>query len=284
MILIATSGYYYKDWQGVFYPPNLPANRRLEFYASKFPFAEINATYYRQPAASMFERMLELTPDDFKFVVKAYKGLTHERQDSSEFLTYLTGLRPLVEAKRLICILAQFPYSFHNTKQNREYLETLRDRLAGLPVAVEFRNRNWFQSGTFELLSRHGLAYVAVDAPRLKGLVPPLAHATTDFAYVRFHGRNTEKWFQHTQSYERYDYTYQKKELAEWVPSLKALEEATGTVYVTFNNHYQGQAVAAARDLAELLGQKKDREDQTKEGVYDENFECNNLPLFRRRV
>ena len=89
MILIATSGYYYKDWQGVFYPPNLPANRRLEFYASKFPFAEINATYYRQPAASMFERMLELTPDDFKFVVKAYKGLTHERQDSSEFL-YLT--------------------------------------------------------------------------------------------------------------------------------------------------------------------------------------------------
>ncbi|HHV06862.1 MAG TPA: DUF72 domain-containing protein [Firmicutes bacterium] len=266
MILIATSGYYYNDWNGTFYPSGLPANRRLEFYADEFPFAEINATYYRQPAPSMFERMLTATPDDFRFVVKAYKGLTHERQDSSEFLTYLTGLRPLVEAGRLICVLAQFPYSFHNTKENRDYIECLRDRLAGLPVAVEFRNRNWFQSGTFELLSRHGLAYVAVDAPRLKGLIPPLAHATTNFSYVRFHGRNAHKWYQHEHSYQRYDYTYDKKELQEWVPKLKALEEATGTVYVTFNNHYQGKAVLAARDLAELLGQKKQQK----------------LPLFRQ--
>ncbi len=65
------------------------------------------------------------------------------------------------------------------------------------------------------------------------------------------------KWYQHNQSFERYDYNYKKEELAEWVPALKALEEATGAVYATFNNHYQGQAVVAARDLAELLGQKK---------------------------
>lgn len=254
MILIATSGYYYNDWQGVFYPPDLPANQRLKYYARQFPFSEINATYYRQPTPDMFERMLAATPERFGFVVKAYKGLTHERQDSREFLTFLTGLRPLVQADRLICILAQFPYSFHNTKENRDYIECLRDNLAGLPVAVEFRNRKWAETGTFELLSRHGLAYVAVDAPRLKGLVPPLAHATANFSYVRFHGRNAEKWYQHDQSFERYDYTYKPEELAEWVPTLKALEEATGTVYVTFNNHYQGQSVRAAQDLAALLG------------------------------
>ncbi|MGI6596867.1 MAG: DUF72 domain-containing protein [bacterium] len=287
MILIATSGYYYNDWQGVFYPPELPANRRLEYYARRFPFAEINATYYRQPVPEMFERMLVQTPNTFGFVVKAYKGLTHERQESSEFITFLTGLRPLVEAGRLICVLAQFPYSFHNTKDNRDYLECLRDRLAGLPVAVEFRNRNWARTGTFELLSRHGLAYVAVDAPRLKGLVPPLAHATADFAYARFHGRNAEKWYQHNQSFERYDYNYKKEELAEWVPALKALEEATGAVYATFNNHYQGQAVVAARDLAELLGQKSSSEDRIEKVDWKDRkgtTEQLDLPLFPGRA
>jgi len=283
MILIATSGYYYNDWQGVFYPPELPPNQRLKYYADRFPFAEINATYYRQPTAKMFARMLAQTPDSFRFVVKAYKGLTHERQDSAEFLTFLTGLRPLVETDRLICILAQFPYSFHNTKENRDYIECLRDRLAGLPVAVEFRNQNWAQTGTFELLSRHGLAYVAVDAPRLKNLIPPLAHATSDFAYVRFHGRNTKKWYQHQQSFERYDYAYKKKELAAWVPKLKALERATNVVYTTFNNHYQGQAIAAARDLALLLGQRSNRQDSIN-GVVTEQNQCFSkqldLPLF----
>ena len=64
-------------------------------------------------------------------------------------------------------------------------LECLRDRLADCQYSG-FRNRNWAQTGTFELLSQHGLAYVAW-MHRLKGLVPPLAHAT-DFAYARFHG------------------------------------------------------------------------------------------------
>ncbi|HHY92175.1 MAG TPA: DUF72 domain-containing protein [Firmicutes bacterium] len=253
MIAIATSGYYYKDWEGVFYPPGLPAGKRLAFYAQEFPFTEVNATYYRQPSAAMFERMLQETPESFRFAVKAYKGLTHERQDSSEFTAFLAGLRPLVQARRLICILAQFPYSFHNNKENREYVAALRHRLAGLPVAVEFRSRDWNQTGTFNLLRTAGLAYVAVDEPRLKGLVPPLVHATADFGYARFHGRNAGKWFVHEESYERYAYHYSKEELAEWVPRLRTLEEATGCVYVAFNNHYQGGAVAAARDLAGLL-------------------------------
>lgn len=253
MIYIATSGYYYKDWEGVFYPLGLPANQRLAFYAQEFPFTEVNATYYRQPSAGMFERMLNATPPGFLFAVKAYQGLTHERQDPAEFRTFLEALRPLVEAGRLICVLAQFPYSFHNTKENREYVASLRHRLAGLAVAVEFRSRDWNQTGTFNLLRTAGLVYVAVDEPRLKGLLPPLVHATADFAYARFHGRNAQKWFQHKESYERYNYRYSEKELAEWVPRLRALEDATGQVYVAFNNHYQGQAVIAARDLAKLL-------------------------------
>ncbi|MGI6603734.1 MAG: DUF72 domain-containing protein [Firmicutes bacterium] len=253
MIQIATSGYYYKDWEGVFYPPGLPANERLRFYAQEFPFTEINATYYRLPTAAMFERMLGNTPPEFRFVIKAYKGLTHERQDSSEFAAFLQALRPLVEAERLICVLAQFPYSFHNTKENREYIASLRHRLAGLPVAVEVRSHDWNQTGTFNLLRTHGMAYVAVDGPRLKGLLPPLVYATASYAYVRFHGRNAHRWYNHQASYERYDYLYHEDELQEWIPRLNILKEATQRVYVTFNNHYQGKAVIAARQLKNLL-------------------------------
>ena len=41
-----------------------------------------------------------------------------------------------------------------------------------------------------------GLGYVSVDEPDLPGLVPPIARATSDIAYVRLHGRNKVNWWQ----------------------------------------------------------------------------------------
>lgn len=40
MIYIGTSGYYYKDWVGDFYPENLKTADRLGFYAREFKTVE----------------------------------------------------------------------------------------------------------------------------------------------------------------------------------------------------------------------------------------------------
>jgi len=92
-----------------------------------------------------------------------------------------------------------------------------------------------------------------VDEPRIGTLMPPIARATGPLAYVRFHGRNREKWWHHQQAYERYDYLYSTEELQEWVPRLVSLEAQTGRVYVAMNNHYQAKSVINARMLEELL-------------------------------
>jgi uncharacterized protein YecE (DUF72 family) len=163
------------------------------------------------------------------------------------------GLQPLHEAGKLACVLAQFPQSFHPTAENQAYLARLREGLGDLPTVVEFRDAAWVSEETFERLRALGLGFVGVDEPRLKGLVPPVAVATGPVGYVRFHGRNARQWYQHEHAWQRYDYAYSRAELAEWVPKLRALDAAAPLTLVYFNNAWQGQGLANARTLKELL-------------------------------
>jgi uncharacterized protein YecE (DUF72 family) len=123
-----------------------------------------------------------------------------------------------------------------------------------LPVVMEFRNREWISPQIFDLLRELRLGFCCVDQPHLKGLIPPIAEVTGPVAYVRFHGRNAAKWWQHEESWERYDYTYTTEELSEWVPKIKSLNEQAEMTFAFANNHWQGQAVDTARQLKMLLG------------------------------
>ena len=165
----------------------------------------------------------------------------------------MAALQPLIDAGKLGCVLAQFPYSFHPVPDNRAYLRRLRDGFGDLPVVVEFRNAGWVTPPTFDLLRSLKLGFCSVDEPDLKGLMPRVAIATGPVGYVRFHGRNAAKWYAHAEAWERYDYTYNQDELREWVPKLQALDGEAPLTLVYFNNHYRGQAVRGARDLGQLL-------------------------------
>ncbi|MFB0546398.1 MAG: DUF72 domain-containing protein, partial [Anaerolineae bacterium] len=248
MILIGTSGFSYKDWVGPYYPAGLPQREWLRFYAREFPTCELNFTYYRLPAPRTLERMADKVPPGFLFTLKAYQGITHEREDNEgAFIQFVESLKPLIEAGKFGGVLAQFPFSFHATGENRDYLRLCRERLGDLPVAVEFRNARWLTAETFALLRENKLGFCCVDEPRLKGLIPPVAEVTADVAYVRLHGRNAAKWWQHEHAWERYDYTYSDEELSEWVPKIRELAERTKTTFVFANNHWRGQAVDTAR-------------------------------------
>ena len=66
-------------------------------------------------------------------------------------------------------------------------------------------------------------------------------------------GRNAGHWWQHEQAYERYDYLYQSSELEEWVPRIHDLARGADRLFITFNNHYQGQSITNARMMQRLL-------------------------------
>jgi len=254
MIYFGTSGFSYKDWVGPYYPQGMPSSAWLEFYAREFSVTELNFSYYRVPTKSTLERLAAKTPDDFLFTVKAHQDMTHEREGKDGVFTeFVESLEPLIDSGKFGCILAQFPSSFHPGEDSVDYLRMFRERLGTLPLVVEFRNRGWLSEQTFDFLRDNGLGFCCVDEPRLKGLIPPVAEATSSIGYVRFHGRNAKKWWQHKEAWERYDYTYSEEELEEWVPKLRKLEENTEKTFVFANNHWQGQAVQTARQLRMLL-------------------------------
>jgi uncharacterized protein YecE (DUF72 family) len=257
MILVGTSGYSYKDWIGPFYPEGLAKKEWLTFYAGEFSTCEVNFTYYRMPDSKTLERMVGKTPEGFLFTVKAFQGITHKRGEADSILLmgeFAERLKPLMEAGKFGCVLAQLPYSFHANTSNRQYLERLREGFGDLPVVVEFRSGDWIEDRTYDELRALDLGFCCVDQPRLKGLVPPVAVATSETAYVRFHGRNSAKWWNHKEAWERYDYTYSSDELNEWVPKIKQLDAQVERTVVFANNHWQGQAVDTARQLRLLLG------------------------------
>ena len=260
MIYFGTSGFSYKDWVGPYYPEGMPRSEWLSFYAREFKATELNFSYYGIPTTSTLERLLDKTPPDFLFTLKAHQDMTHQREDNKQvFSEFINSLVPLLDAERLGCVLAQFPWSFRAGQDSLDYLLFLRQQMGTLPVVIELRNRDWISEETFAFLRENNLGFCCVDQPRLKGLIPPVAEATSSIGYVRFHGRNAKKWWQHKEAWERYDYTYSDEELEEWAPKISKLEQATDTTFVFANNHWQGQAVQTARQLRMLFTELEPR-------------------------
>ncbi len=251
-IRIGTSGYSFLDWVGPFYPPKIPRGKMLDYYVQYFDTVEINSSYYSIPHPKVFESMVKKVPEGFGFFVKAHKSLTHDRQDvirrSNEFTM---ALQPLIEANVLEGILLQFPYSFKYSIDNLNYLRRANDLLSSQNVIVEFRHRGWIRDGVFDMLRNDGITYCSVDEPRLEGLLEPDLYTTTNRAYVRFHGRNRQKWWKG--GGERYDYLYDEKELNEWAGKLESIKKKTKYIYLFFNNCHHGQAVKNARMMADIL-------------------------------
>ncbi|MEE8391062.1 MAG: DUF72 domain-containing protein [Anaerolineae bacterium] len=261
-VLVGTSGFSYKDWVGPVYPQGLPKGDWLRFYSQEFPTCELNFSYYRIPTARTLDQMAAKVPEGFLFSIKAYKGITHERDDAQATLAtqieqFKAALVPLIDAKKFACVLAQFPYSFHNNPSNLDYLKRVREGFGDLPVVVEFRSRDWINERTFDELCALNLGFCCVDQPRFKNLVPPVAVVTGPVAYVRFHGRNYEKWWKHRKAWERYNYSYNDEELQEWLPKINQLDEESPLTLVYMNNHWQGQAVGTARQLKMLMEGEK---------------------------
>jgi uncharacterized protein YecE (DUF72 family) len=92
-----------------------------------------------------------------------------------------------------------------------------------------------------------------VDEPHLKGLMLALGITTSKIGYVRFHGRNLDKWWKHENAYERYDYLYSEAELREWIDRIQVIAEKSEKTFVMSNNHYQGQSVTNAKMMERLL-------------------------------
>jgi len=248
---VGTSGYSFQDWRGTFYPEDLPKGEMLPYYARHFDIVEINSTYYRIPSPYTFRSMLRKVPEGFGFTAKVPKEWTHEGKGEEVAKPFGEAIAPLLESGTLLGLLAQFPWRFRNTPENRDYIRRSREWAGDVPLFVEFRHISWLKPEVLDLLKEEGIGFVSVDEPRLRGLLPSEFHLTTDIGYVRLHGRNAEKWW--SGGAERYDYLYSEEELREWAEEVRRRREKMRECWVFFNNCHRGQAAQNALQMKMLL-------------------------------
>lgn len=181
-VLAGTSGFGFKEWKGAFYPAELPADRFLAYYAARLPTVEINASFYRMPAAETFGAWKAQTPEAFRFTIKAHRRITHMKRlrDVDDDVRWLYE-RVTVLGPRLGPVLFQFPPTFQRD------LPLLQQFLASLPplpyVALEFRHATWHDDAVYETLRTYRAALcIAEDDDS----ADPRVH-TAPWGYYRLH-------------------------------------------------------------------------------------------------
>jgi uncharacterized protein YecE (DUF72 family) len=256
-LCIGPAGWDYPDWQGVVYPPGLKGTDRLTFLAACFGAVEINVSFYRPLSPDYARRWLAAVADrpDFRFTAKVWQVFTHERRlPEPELTQFREGLAPLLAGGKLGVLLAQFPYSFHNSEDNRGYLVRLKSALPEFPLAVEVRHRSWQQRAIREFLAEVGLDFCNIDQPMVSYPMGATRWVTGSRGYLRCHGRRKEAWFEFAKDRQaRYDYLYSPEELEDLADRARELMAKAAETYVIFNNHPAGQAVANALELAHRL-------------------------------
>ena len=255
---IGTSGYSFPHWVGTAYPEGTRPADMLKVYAGDFDTVEINFTYYRDPTPEMFEGMLHKVNSDFEFVVKAPKGMTHERDAMASIApSFVASLHPLIDAGQLGGVLLQFPQSFHLNDTALDHLKKVADILVphGIKTSIEFRHKEWYDDRVYHLLQKLQLGFANVDLPRLGALPEPTAIVTNDVAYFRLHGRNKEAWYNPLTSSHRYDYLYSDAELEEWAERIEGSLDVAKKAYVFGNNCHKGSSFVNALRLKQRFEQ-----------------------------
>jgi uncharacterized protein YecE (DUF72 family) len=236
-LYIGTSGWVYRHWREIFYPQGLAQAKWLEFYNQHFTTVELNNSFYHLPSEKAFAAWLERSSEGFVYSVKVSRLITHLkklRNVEGALENFLS--RAQILGEKLGPLLYQLP---PNMRRNDRVLEAFLQLLPpGLCHVFEFRNESWFDEEVFALLRQHQIGFCVYDMPEFT--TPILA--TTDFAYIRFHG-----------SGELYGSCYSDAELEEWAKRIAELGQDLTSVYIYFNNDAEAFAVSNAKTLAGLL-------------------------------
>lgn len=242
---------------------------KLTEYSRHFPVVEVDSTFYAiQPERNM-KKWVEETPDHFRFVVKAFQGMTkHTKRinfssTDEMFTIFKKSLEPFIRSGKLAAVLFQFPPWFRCTVENVNYLRYCKQMMSDLPVALEIRNETWFSNQYrqefISFMKGEGWIHSIVDEPQAgEGSAPTVLVPTNKkLTIVRMHGRNVDGWNKPNDEHwreVRYLYNYNEKELLEWKDHLLKLSKETEEMIIIFNNNSGGHAAENAKTLQKLLG------------------------------
>lgn len=243
-------------------------------YAGYLPLVELDTAFYAIPRKTSVENWLTQVPGSFRFIIKAYQGLTKQRKDDPYFSSveamaeiFLEATEPLIREGKLFCFLFQFPSFFTCTKENVAYLQKLRGLMGDVPITVEFRNESWYEKKVLDSMRKfmetQSFSLGIIDEPQVQNRSVPFDRYVTnsDFAMFRFHGRNLSGWQEKGADWNRKRtlYRYNDAELKALKIEIELVARESKEVAVVFNNDSGGDAADNALQMMRMM--KLDYED-----------------------
>ena len=270
-VYIGTAGFSYRDWEGVVYPKDLKKQKihPLEYLAQFIDCCEINTSFYghiRPNVGKSWCQKVAAVNENFLFTAKLFQGFTHLPRGTKSPVPFTLavssedeklareGLDSIAAEGKLGAVLVQFPISFKNQDDTRDYLFHLSDRFKSYPLVLEIRHESWNDPDILSRLAERSVSFCNIDQPRLGKSLRGTEHVTAPVGYVRLHGRNYKEWFQADNRNDRYNYLYKPKELEGWKDKITHIAEKAEKTFVVGNNHYKGQALVNSLELKNMLG------------------------------
>jgi uncharacterized protein YecE (DUF72 family) len=231
-IWIGTSGFQYAEWKGNFYPEDLPTAKMLPFYAERFNTTEINYTFHRIPAAKTIDNWKALTPEKFRFALKAPQKITHwsKLRDCADTMRYFHDVTSNLGPK-LGPVLFQLPPTFKkDVVLLAEFVNCLP---TGARAAFEFRHDSWFTDDVWAALQSCNVALCIAET---EDFATPNV-ITADYGYLRL---------------RREDYV--TKDVVRWSEFIREHSERWKDAFVYFKHEEAGIGPRLGREMMDLLG------------------------------
>lgn len=241
---IGTSGWNYKHWRNLIYPPKFAQKNWLTFIADRFDTVEVNTSFYRIPKQETITAWQKSTPENFLFALKLWRGITHYRKlkNAADLTSRFLEVADVLDPSRRAPLLLQLP---PNQKRDIEKLEAYLEEFRGLSnsqwqIAVEFRSDDWLHRDVYKALDRQKAALCIHDMPGRGASQEP---NDVNFVYVRRHGPAEGRY---TGSYSNGLLTTDAKRIEGWVYEGRS-------VYVYYNNDIGGHAFHNAQQLRSMI-------------------------------
>jgi uncharacterized protein YecE (DUF72 family) len=209
------------------FPEEFQAASRLKYYSTFFNSLEVNSSHYKIPRERTVANWALDVNRDFKFTFKLSREITHTKHldfDANWIEKFLPPISAVNDKKA--CVLIQFPPGL--SLSNMHELERLFTSIncssfsQGWRLAIEFRNKDWYNEDTYEILRANKASFVIHDMPASH---TPMLESTSDFMYLRFHGPTGN-----------YRGSYSEAYLAEYAGYIKTWISEGKLVFAYFNN------------------------------------------------
>lgn len=183
-----------------FYPKG--TKDELVYYAKQFNSIELNATFYSAPSKDQVAKWKEKTPASFKFFPKIPQSISHYSRllnVHDKVLSFTDALSFFEEQLGMVFLQVHDNFKPKDFDRLKAFIA---DFPKGYPLAVEVRNKEWFNNEELfhdycSFLEQNNVTNIIVDTAGRRDMLH--MKLTTNTAFVRYVGAN------HPSDYQRLD-------------------------------------------------------------------------------